>query len=64
MKLNLIKFLEKIGIEKILWEPMSVGREYGETIEKCEILQKLTNVIYIVRRIRYKITIIDKVDKI
>ena len=36
-------YAKKIGIEKILWEPMSVGREYGETIEKCEILQKEIN---------------------
>ena len=36
-------YAKKLGIEKILWEPMSVGREYGETIEKCEILQKQIN---------------------
>jgi D-erythrulose 1-phosphate 3-epimerase len=36
-------YAKKIGIQKILWEPMSVGREYGETIEKCEILQTEIN---------------------
>ena len=36
-------YAKKIGIKTILWEPMSVGREYGETIKKCEILQKQLN---------------------
>lgn len=36
-------YAKKIGIKQILWEPMSVGREYGETIEKCEILQSQLN---------------------
>ncbi len=36
-------YAKKIGIKEILWEPMSVGREYGETIEKCEILQNQLN---------------------
>jgi D-erythrulose 1-phosphate 3-epimerase len=36
-------YAKKIGVKTILWEPMSVGREYGETIEKCAILQKQLN---------------------
>ena len=30
---------KELGLKQILWEPMSVGREFGETIEKCSILQ-------------------------
>lgn len=36
-------YAKTIGIETILWEPMSVGREYGETIEKCKELQTEIN---------------------
>jgi sugar phosphate isomerase/epimerase len=31
------------GAECILWEPMSISREQGETIEKCAILQEQVN---------------------
>ena len=31
------------GIECILWEPMSISRELGETIPKCRELQSLVN---------------------
>ena len=34
---------KKIGLKQILWEPMSVGREFGETIEKCLALQNRLN---------------------
>lgn len=30
---------KKIGLKKIIWEPMSIGREFGETISKCSKLQ-------------------------
>ena len=40
---KIAEYAKKIGIETILWEPMSVGREYGETIEKCKELQKEIN---------------------
>lgn len=34
----------KAGLEYVFWEPMSVGREFGETIEACMNLQdRLTN---------------------
>jgi len=36
-------YAKKIGITNILWEPMSVGREFGETIEKCNSLQNELN---------------------
>ncbi len=31
---------KKAGLEFVFWEPMSVGREFGETIENCLALQK------------------------
>lgn len=34
---------KKKGIKHILWEPMSVGRELGETIENCEKLNEQVN---------------------
>ncbi|MBU79283.1 MAG: erythrose 4-phosphate dehydrogenase [Flavobacteriales bacterium] len=34
---------KNIGLKQIIWEPMSVGREFGETIEKCAILQHELN---------------------
>ena len=36
-------YAKKIGIKTILWEPMSVGREFGETIQKCSSLQEELN---------------------
>jgi len=40
---KIAEYVKKIGIKTILWEPMSVGREYGETIEKCRKLQDEVN---------------------
>jgi len=37
------RYGKKIGLKQILWEPMSVGREFGETIEKCTKLQDELN---------------------
>lgn len=31
---------KKAGLAYLFWEPMSVGREFGETIEACERLQE------------------------
>jgi sugar phosphate isomerase/epimerase len=36
-------YAKKVGIETILWEPMSISREQGETIERCRILQNQVN---------------------
>jgi len=36
-------FAKEIGLKQILWEPMSVGREFGETIEKCSTLNSELN---------------------
>lgn len=38
------EYAAKLGIEKIIWEPMSISREQGETIEKCRELQDRVNV--------------------
>lgn len=32
-----------LGIEKIIWEPMSISREQGETIRNCRVLQNKVN---------------------
>jgi len=37
------EFSDSIGIKKIIWEPMSIGREQGETILACHDLQKDVN---------------------
>ena len=36
-------YASKLGIEKIIWEPMSVSREQGETIKRCRDLQNEVN---------------------
>ena len=41
---KIAEYGKKIGIETILWEPMSIGREYGETIEKCKDLHLEMNI--------------------
>ena len=40
---KIAEYVKTLGIETILWEPMSVGREYGETIEKCKELHNQVN---------------------
>lgn len=40
---EIAEYSKKLGIKTLLWEPMSIGREYGETIEKCDILHKELN---------------------
>ena len=37
------KYAKELGIETIFWEPMSISREYGETIEKAILLNKQLN---------------------
>lgn len=36
-------YAKEKGVECLLWEPMSISRELGETIPKCKELQKLVN---------------------
>ena len=36
-------YARSIGIECILWEPMSISRELGETIERCRLLHEQVN---------------------
>lgn len=36
-------FSSSIGIKKIIWEPMSIAREFGETLESCEKIMYLLN---------------------
>ena len=36
-------YASTLGIEKIIWEPMSISREQGETIKKCRELQNKVN---------------------
>ena len=36
-------YAKRKGIEDIIWEPMSISREQGETITKCKKLQKDVN---------------------
>ncbi len=36
-------FAKKRGLKNILWEPMSISREQGETINECKKLQKDVN---------------------
>ena len=33
----------KKGLKNILWEPMSISREQGETINECKKLQRDVN---------------------
>lgn len=37
------EYAKSIGIEYISWEPMSIGREYGETQEKTSQLHEMIN---------------------
>jgi len=37
------EFAKKKGLKSILWEPMSISREQGETITECKKLQKDVN---------------------
>jgi len=41
--LTLSEYAYKIGLKGIIWEPMSVTREFGETISKTKNIQKLLN---------------------
>lgn len=41
---NLSSYAKKRGISYFLWEPMSIDREFGETISKCKKLQKKLNI--------------------
>lgn len=36
-------YAKSVGIESIIWEPMSISREQGETIESCRELQADVN---------------------
>ncbi len=38
---ELAEYCKKIGLSSLSWEPMSIKREYGETIEETERIQKL-----------------------
>ena len=37
------EYAKKKGIKYFLWEPMSIDREFGETIAKCRVVQKKLN---------------------
>ena len=37
------KYAKELGIDTIFWEPMSISREYGETIEKAILLNNQLN---------------------
>lgn len=37
------KYAKNVGIDTIFWEPMSIAREYGETIEKAIALNQKLN---------------------
>ena len=37
------EYSKSLGIDHILWEPMSISREQGETLYECERLQKDVN---------------------
>lgn len=41
--LDLSEYAYKLGLKGIIWEPMSVTREFGETISKTKNIQKLFN---------------------
>ena len=36
-------YAQKKGLKFLSWEPMSIGREFGQTINECEIIQKKLN---------------------
>jgi D-erythrulose 1-phosphate 3-epimerase len=40
---DIAKYGKKKGLKKILWEPMSIKREYGETLKECKLIQKKLN---------------------
>ena len=37
------EYAEKKGLKFISWEPMSISREFGETIQECKLIQKSLN---------------------
>lgn len=37
------EYAVSVGLDQIVWEPMSISREQGETIEACRELQKKVN---------------------
>lgn len=37
------EYASNIGIKQVLWEPMSIEREFGETIHRCRHLQDRVN---------------------
>ena len=40
---DIAKYGKKNGLKQILWEPMSIKREYGETLKECKLIQKKLN---------------------
>ena len=41
--LDLAKFGKKCGLKYLIWEPMSISREFGETINKTKFIDKELN---------------------